>query len=120
MSIQSEAKDGILVIRVQAPRLVEDSVLENLERDILTLIDKSTEERVILDFQNVQFMSSSMLGKLVKIQKKCKEYKTKLKLAAVDDEIREVFKITRLIKLFDLENDVATARKAFLKRGLFG
>ncbi|MEM6330844.1 MAG: STAS domain-containing protein [Planctomycetota bacterium] len=120
MSISSQAKEGILLVQVQAPRLVEDSVLERLERDVLELIDKASEERVILDFANVQFMSSSMLGKLVKIQKKCKEYKAKLKLASVCEDIRQVFKITRLDKVFDIEKDVRSARKAFLKRGLFG
>ena len=56
---------------------------------------------MIIDFAPVQFMSSSMLGKLVKIHKKCGEYKTKLKLCGVTPNIREVFKITRLDKLFD-------------------
>ncbi|MCA9241251.1 MAG: STAS domain-containing protein, partial [Planctomycetales bacterium] len=73
-----------------------------------------------IDFSPVQFMSSSMLGKLVKIHKNCKEYKAKLKLSGVSDDIREVFKITRLDKLFDFEKDIEAARKAFMKRGLFG
>ncbi|MEM9186192.1 MAG: STAS domain-containing protein [Planctomycetota bacterium] len=120
MAIKAESKEGVLTIWVQDPRLVEDSVLEKLESDVLTLIDKTTEERVVLAFESVQFMSSSMLGKLVKIQKKCKEYKTKLKLASLSSDIVQVFKITKLDKLFDIEKDVASARKAFLKRGFFG
>lgn len=120
MAIKTESKEGILTIWVQAPRLVEDSVLEKLESDTLALIDKTTEERVILDFDAVQFMSSSMLGKLVKIQKKCKEYKTKLKLSSLSPEIKQVFKITKLDKVFDIEKDLESARKAFFKRGFFG
>jgi anti-sigma B factor antagonist len=65
-------------------------------------------------------MSSSMLGKLVQIHKKCKEFKVKLKLSGIKKEILEVFKITKLDKLFDIASDEAAARKAFLKRGLFG
>jgi len=120
MVIQSETSEGILVISVKAPRLVEESVLEQIEKDILGLIDKSTEERVVIDFEQVQFMSSSMLGKLVKIHKKCKEYKAKLKLSSVSPEIKQVFKITKLDKLFSIESDIPAARKAFLKRGIFG
>lgn len=120
MGILSEAKDGILVIVVRDPRLIEDSVLEALERDVLELVDKSSEERVIIDFSRVEFMSSSMLGKLVKINKKCKEYKAKLKLAGLTDEIKQVFKITKLDKVFSIEKDLASARKAFFKRGIFG
>ncbi|TWT35804.1 putative anti-sigma factor antagonist BtrV [Posidoniimonas corsicana] len=120
MAIASQTRDGILIIQVKDPRLVDEVVLEQLEKDVLGLIDQSEEERVIIDFQPVQFMSSSMLGKLVKIHKKCKEYKTKLKLSSMSPEIREVFKITKLDKLFDFEKDMESARKAFLKRGLFG
>lgn len=120
MAISSQVRDGILFIQVRDQRLIDESILEQLEKDILGLVDQTEEERVVIDFVPVQFMSSSMLGKLVKIHKKCKEYKAKLKLSGVSDEIREVFKITRLDKLFDFEKDVESARKAFVKRGLFG
>lgn len=120
MSIQSETRDGILTIKIRYPRLIEESILEELERDVLAKIDQSDAERVILDFDQVQFMSSAMLGKLVKIHKKCKSFKVKLKLSSVSADIVEVFKITKLNKLFDIEKDEAHARKAFAKRGLFG
>jgi anti-sigma B factor antagonist len=120
MSIATQSKDGILTIYFLSPRILDEVQLEQLAKDVLTQLDKSTEERVILDFQKVQFMSSSMLGKLVMINKKCKEFKVKLKLSAIDPEIFKVFKITKLDKLFDIEPDETAARKAFAKRGLFG
>jgi anti-sigma B factor antagonist len=83
-------------------------------------LEKTTEERVILDFQKVQYMSSAMLGKLVTIGNKCKEYKAQLKLSSIDPEIRKVFQITKLDKMFDIEPNEAAARKAFAKRGWFG
>lgn len=119
MSTTSHSKDEILTIYFLAPRVLEEAQLEELSRDILAELDKSTEERVILDFQKVEFMSSSMLGKLVQIHKKCKEFKVKLKLCSIRKEILEVFKITKLDKLFDIEKDEATARKAFLRKGWF-
>lgn len=120
MSIQSHAKDGILTIQFTDPRILDEAQLEKAAQEVLAKLDKSTEEKIILDFAPVQFMSSSMLGKLVMIHKKCKEFKVKLKLSGISPEIREVFKISRLDKLFDIESDEATARKKFLKRGLFG
>lgn len=120
MPILSNTKDDILSIYLLDPRVLEESQLEQLARDILAELEKTTEDRVILNFQKVQFMSSSMLGKLVQIQKKCKEFKVKLKLCSISPEIMEVFKITKLNKLFDIEPDEVAARKAFLKKGLFG
>lgn len=120
MTITTNSKDGALTIYLLVPRLLEESMLAQLAKDVIAELEKTTEERVILDFQKVKFMSSSMLGKLVSIHAKCKEFKVKLKLCSIDPEIRKVFKITKLDKVFDIEADEAAARKAFAKRGIFG
>jgi anti-anti-sigma factor len=120
MSLSSFTKDGILTIVFDDARILDESRLEQLSNDLLELLNKTTEERVILDFRNVKFMSSAMLGKLVQLHKKSQEFKVKLKLCAIDPDIRQVFKITRLDKVFDIETDEAAARAAFSKRGWFG
>ncbi|QDU55723.1 STAS domain-containing protein [Aeoliella mucimassa] len=118
--IDSFAKDGVLTIRFLAPRMLDETQLDKVAQEMLAVIEKTSDEKVILDFAPVQFMPSSMLGKLVMINKKCKEYKVKLKLSGLSPDIREVFKISRLDKVFSIEKDEPAARKAFLKRGLFG
>jgi anti-anti-sigma factor len=118
--ISTESKDGILTIYFLTPRLLEHPHLEELAKEVLAQLEKTSEDRVILDFQKVQFMSSAMLGRLVMIHNKCKEYKVQLKVSSIDPEIRKVFKITKLDKLFDIEPDEAAARKDFAKHGLFG
>ena len=120
MSLSSYTKDGILTIVFDDARILDEIKLEELGRDLLEMLNKTTEERVILDFRNVKFMSSSMLGKLVQVHKKAGEFKVKLKLCSIDPEIRQVFKITKLDKLFDIEADEASARAAFMKKGWFG
>jgi len=120
MSLTSYAKDGILTVCFTDARILDETKLEQIGNDLLELLNKTSEERVILDFRAVQFMSSSMLGKLVQVNKKCKEFKVHLKLCSISPDIREVFKITKLDKLFEIEKDEDAARKAFMKRGWFG
>jgi anti-anti-sigma factor len=120
MSVVSYSKDGILTVCMTDARLTDEARLEQMGADLIKQLNETTEERVILDFRNVQFMSSSMLGKLVQLQKKCKEFKVHLKLASISPDIRQVFKITKLDKLFEIEADEAAARKAFMRRGWFG
>jgi anti-sigma B factor antagonist len=120
MSVLSYSKDGILTVCLTDSRLTDEAKLEQLGSDLIKQLNETTEERVILDFRNVQFMSSSMLGKLVQLQKKCKEFKVHLKLSAISPDIRQVFKITKLDKLFEIESDEVAARKAFMRRGWFG
>jgi anti-anti-sigma factor len=120
MSLTSFSKDGILTIVFEDARILDETKLEQLSRDLMEMLNKTTEERVILDFRNVKFMSSSMLGKLIQVNKKAGEFKVKLKFCSIDPEIRQVFKITKLDKVFDIEADEAAARAAFMKRGWFG
>jgi len=120
MSLTHYAKDGILTIVFDDARILDEIKLEEVGKELQEMLNKTTEERVIIDFRNVKFMSSSMLGKLVQTHKKCGEFKVKLKLCAIAPEIREVFKITKLDKLFEIEKDEAAARAAFMKKGWFG
>lgn len=120
MPIDSYAKDDILTIRIHDERLIDPEQLKRLFDDIYTVIGKSEETQVVVDFKAVKFMASAMLGKLVAMKKKCDEFKAKLKLCSVAPEILEVFKITKLNKVFDIQSDEATARKSFSKRGWLG
>lgn len=120
MSIDSYAKDDILTIRVLDERLVEPEQLKRLFDDLHALLGKSDQQQVILDFAPVKFMASAMLSKLVAFQKKCEEFRAKLKLCSVAPDILQVFKITKLNKVFDIQPDEPTARKSFSKRGFFG
>jgi anti-sigma B factor antagonist len=120
MPIESFAKDDVLTIRIQDERLVEPEQLKRLFEELNTLLGKSDERQVVLNFGSVKFMASSMLSKLVAFQKKSDEFRAKLKLCNVAPDIMEVFKITKLNKVFDIQPDEAAARKSFSKRGFFG
>jgi anti-sigma B factor antagonist len=120
MPINSYAKDDILTIRILDERLVDPEQLKRMFDELYEILGKTDQTQVVLDFTSVKFMASAMLGKLVALQKKCVEYRAKLKLCGISPEIMEVFKITKLNKVFDIQSDEAAARKSFNKRGFFG
>lgn len=119
MPIETAIKDGIRTIFIRDERLVDPAQLTRLFDDINAELGRSEEDRLIVDFTPVNFMASAALGKIVQLQKKSKEYKVKLKLSGISPEIYEVFKITKLHKVFDIAKDEAAARKAHQKTGLF-
>jgi len=120
MALQSRSHSGILTIYFTDARILDDSKIREVGRELNELLGRTEEEKVILDFRSVEFMSSSFLGTLVQFNKSCKEYKIQLKLCSISANIRQVFKITKLDKLFEIEKDDESARAAFAKRGLFG
>ena len=70
---------------------------------------------MLLHFGRVKFMSSAALGMLIRVLKKCKEYKVMLKLCNISPEEYEVFQITGMNKIFDIHQDAAKAMDAFKK-----
>ncbi len=81
---------------------------------------KTESKKMLLNFQGVQFMSSAMIGKLVLLNKKSKASNLTLKFCAISPNVLEVFKITRLNKVFDIQADEDKALKAFGSKGWFG
>jgi len=115
--IQHTAKGEIRVIAIDEVRLVDEMALDQCFREIMEVLGKIEESHVVLHFGRVTFMSSSALGMLIRVNKKCKEFKIDLKLCNIAPDIREVFRITGLEKVFDIHEDVEQALKAFEKGG---
>jgi anti-anti-sigma factor len=115
--IKSEVKGEIRVIFVDVARFVDGAVIEQCYREIVDMLEKTEESNVLLHFGRVAFMSSAALGMLIRVQKKCKEFEIALKLCNISPDIVQVFKITGLDKVFDIQADAADAMESFKASG---
>ena len=94
-------------------KLLEEQDINALQESIMAVIDSvSGRISLILDFGNVRFLSSAVLGLLIRISKRIYEREGQLKLCNLNPKIYEIFKITRLTKTFDIYNDVASAAES--------
>ncbi len=95
---------GIDVTHVQLVdrRILDEGKIAELRESLEPVIEKNGDGRMLLDFVNVEFMTSAMLGLLVRLNKKVREHGGRLGLCNVDPSIREVFEITQLTKIFDI------------------
>jgi anti-sigma B factor antagonist len=107
--------DNVLIVYFQDVRIIDDSRISSLGQELGELINNTSNSRIILNFQNVGFMSSAMIGKLVLFGKKCKEAKVKLRLCTIGDNVEEVFKLMRLNKVFDIDKNEETSIKKIKK-----
>jgi anti-sigma B factor antagonist len=118
-SVRSESFGEIRTIQLTDAKILDESVIQQISQDLIELLGKTEETNVVLDFDQVRFMSSSALGMLIKVNKKCKEFKIDLKLCNIAPDIMQVFKITRLDKILAIYPDSQAAFAAFKKSGLF-
>ncbi len=82
--------------------ILEQKDIQELQDAIMLVVEQQRREKLVLDFGNVKFLSSSVLGLLIKVHKNVCERKGKLQLRNINQKIYEVFKITRLTEVFDI------------------
>lgn len=115
-----EETDGVTVAAFQDSKILDDSVIQQIGAELLECVNQTSNGRLLLDFSRVRFMSSAMLGRLVMLHGKCKKANVTLKMCCLADNLAEVFKITNLHKMFDIQRDKEKAIAAFGKKGWFG
>jgi anti-sigma B factor antagonist len=93
---------GITVASFVERKILEAAHILQLGEELQRLIEKDGTRDLLLDFSNVEFLSSAALNKLIILDKKVKLKSGQLKLCGMTPEIREVFVITRLNQLFDI------------------
>jgi anti-sigma B factor antagonist len=78
-------------------------------QELYDLVERDERKKIILNFANVEFLSSAALGKLIGFDKRVKQHGAELILSNIRPEIYEVFAITKLTKLFEIKDDEADA-----------
>ncbi len=112
--LELEDAGEVLVVRFNQASILDQSVIDQIGRELdQAALEASGNHKLLLNFQSVEYMSSAMLGKLIQLHRRCKADKTKLKLCAIAKNPLDVFKITKLDKLFEIHKDIPTGLKAF-------
>lgn len=89
--------------------ILDEANIQQIADEIGTIIDASTKPKILVSFASVDHLSSAALGALITIGKRVKDRGGQLRLANIDAQIYEVFKITKLDKLFQIHDTVESA-----------
>ena len=103
----------VTVVNFVDRKILDEANIQEMGRELFALIEEDGCEKLLLNFTNVEFLSSAALGKLITVDKKMKQASGALKLSNIRPEIYEVFAITRLNKLFEIHDDEADALASF-------
>ena len=108
----SEVGD-VTVVHFADHKILDDATIQELGYELFSLVEKESCQKILLNFDGVEFLSSAALGKLITLEKKTKTAGAALKLSNIRPEIYEVFAITKLNKLFDIKENEADALASF-------
>ncbi|MDI9431431.1 MAG: STAS domain-containing protein [Sedimentisphaerales bacterium] len=111
--VSVEYLEGATVVAFTDDKILEDTDVRALRESIEAVIEQAGRLHLVLDFRHVRFLSSAVLGLLIRVSKRVSEQGGQLKLANIHPGIYEVFKITRLTNIFDIYESVDSATQSF-------
>ncbi len=113
-NISIQYTDNATVLAFTDRKILEEKDIRALQESVMSVIEQADDIQLVLDFGQVVFLSSAVLGLLIRISKRISEKGGKLSLCNISPKIYEVFKITQLTKIFDIQKDVNSAIDNFL------
>ncbi|TWU18037.1 STAS domain-containing protein [Allorhodopirellula heiligendammensis] len=118
-SITNQMQGDILVLGFTDTKILDSQKIETVGKELQDAVAEAIHKRLLVNFRGVSFMSSAMITKLVMLNKRCKTQGVTLKFCEVSPNVMEVFKITKLNKLFDIQDGEEKAIASFDKKGWF-
>jgi len=108
-----EYVENATVVAFTDEKILEEVDVRAVRESIEAIIEQAGSIHLVLDFRHVKFLSSAVLGLLIRISKRIHEQGGQLRLCSIHPGIYEVFKITRLTNVFDIYEDVDSATQSF-------
>ena len=105
--------NGVTVAKFIDNRILDEATIQVIGDQMYRLVADHGLHKIILDFEDVEHLSSAALGKLINMKKKLDAVDGQLGLCSLRPELLKIFKVTKLTKVFDITASVEKALKGF-------
>jgi len=103
----------VTVVQFKDRNLLDEASIHQIGGEILQLVEAAAVPKLLIDFQDVDHLSSAALGTLITVNNKIRQKDGQLHLANINPQIYEVFAITKLNKLFKIHSSAQEALASF-------
>ncbi len=111
--LKVEESDGVTLVEFLDKNILDEANIQQIGDELADIVDSATKPQVVINFQNVEHLSSAALGTLITVNNRIASKDGKLILAEIEGQILEVFKITKLDRLFDIRDSNSEAIASF-------
>jgi len=111
--LEVEHIGDVTVVNFVDRKILDEQNIQIIGEQLFGLVDEEGWRKILLNFGNVEYLSSAALGKLITLNKKLQQNGGKLILCNIDPQILEVFEITKLDKFFKIVKEEQAALQAF-------
>jgi anti-anti-sigma factor len=94
---------------VDAVLFFEEAAVRAVSRQLHQLVREEGYTRLVVNLAGVSYLSSDVLGVLASVQREVDPARGRITLCGLDPLLRDMLRITRLDRVFDVCNDEAEA-----------
>ncbi|MBX7256056.1 MAG: STAS domain-containing protein [Candidatus Hydrogenedentes bacterium] len=100
--LRFEERGVITIGHIDAASVLDALNVTQFGKEVLEYATAHPGLNLLLDFQRVQYLSSTVLTELLRIHQVCKDSGGGLRLCGLNKDIQRVFEITNLDKMFTM------------------
>jgi len=106
-------KDGVTRVDFVDRDILDEANIRQIGAELLKQVELAAQPKMLLCFRNVEHLSSAALGTLITLNSSVKKKSGQLRLSDIRPQIFEVFVITKLNKLFSIDETAEQALSRF-------
>ena len=98
--ITLEEHGDVLVVRFKMRLLNDEENIEQLGQELFSLVEQANWLKMVLDLTNVEYLTSSVLGKLITLHRKLHRSQGKMVLFGLSDGVDAILRTSKLLTYF--------------------
>src|SRR5215813_1687411 len=100
--LEVEDIGDIAVVNFVDKKILDEQNIQMIGDDLFRLVDELGRRKILLNFANVEFMSSAALGKLMRLNQRLEAVGGKLVLCNISKEIMVIFELTQINRMIKI------------------
>ena len=109
----TEMQNGVTVVHFTGTALTDPTNIRQIGDELKGMVNVGGVREMLINMQTVRYLSSAVLTQLILVHKALRMSDGELKLCNIAPSVVEVFKITRLDRVFDIFESESEALQAF-------
>ena len=111
--LQIDEDDGVTVVDFPQQTEMSGEVADQLAPELYALVEGDERRNVVVNFENLTFLSSQGIGALLTLRLKAARTGSEIVLASVPTQFDEIFRLTNFEQLYQVFESVADAKSHF-------
>jgi anti-sigma B factor antagonist len=108
--LQVEIIEGTAVVRFAGTDIVyAEEIVRDVGDQLYRLVENEGHTLVLLNLSGIRYLSSTMLGRLVSVNRRLEQANGRLKLCSLSPVVSDIFRISRLDQVFAIYEDEPSA-----------